>query len=192
MLNSVTISKKTLQRIAAILCLIRDSDIVVLYFRFALETMATNRPSVALLRVTKGFAFDFLFNLCTYSVHLDLSELGTLPSICQVTYPNKDDLLHFTLTISPDDVKTLTTLRKNNEWFWNFRRVITKVADLVFHLRLNLIIHIQLPRWNANRKSTIQILTLMEMFVWIFFGRKSGFCRKQSNFSCLVRTGDQF
>jgi len=25
----------------------------------------------------------------------------------------------------------------------------------------------------------------MEMFVWIFFGRKSGFCRKQSNFSCL-------
>jgi len=74
-----------------------------------------NRPSAALLRVTKGFAFDFLFNLCTYSVHLDLSELGTLPSICQVTYPNKDDLLHFTLTISPDDVKTLTTLRKNNE-----------------------------------------------------------------------------
>ncbi|CAF0867255.1 unnamed protein product [Adineta ricciae] len=42
--------------------------------------------SAALLRVTK-----------------DLSEIGTLPPTCQVTYPNKDDLLHFTLTITPDD-----------------------------------------------------------------------------------------
>ena len=35
---------------------------------------------------------------------LDFSELGTLPPTCKVEYPNKDDLLHFTLTIIPDDV----------------------------------------------------------------------------------------
>jgi hypothetical protein len=48
---------------------------------------------------------------CSYligdSSRLDLSELGTLPGTCQVTYPNKDDLLHFMLTITPDDVSTL-------------------------------------------------------------------------------------
>jgi len=43
--------------------------------------------------------------ICFFS--LDLSELGTLPPTCQVTYPNPDDLLHFTLTITPDDVNIL-------------------------------------------------------------------------------------
>ena len=124
----MTISKKTLQRIAGILCLIRDSDIVVLYFRFALETMATNRLSVALLRVTKGFAFVFLFNLCTYSVHLDLSELGPLPPSCQVTHPNQDDLLHFTLTITPEEVK---------HWLhWEKQQMILKFSQFFIYNRI--------------------------------------------------------
>jgi hypothetical protein len=46
-----------------------------------------------------------LFENIDRGFSLDLSELGTLPPTCQVTYPNKDDLLHFTLTITPDDVK---------------------------------------------------------------------------------------
>jgi len=46
----------------------------------------SSRTSAALLRVTK-----------------DLSELGTLPSTCQVTYPDPNNLLNFTLTITPDD-----------------------------------------------------------------------------------------
>jgi hypothetical protein len=52
---------------------------------------------------------------------LDLSELGTLPPTCQVTYPNKDDLLHFTLTITPDDVKILIEIfikKKNFDFFF--------------------------------------------------------------------------
>jgi hypothetical protein len=37
-------------------------------------------------------------------LNLDFSEIGTLPPTCKVEHPNKDDLLHFTLTITPDDV----------------------------------------------------------------------------------------
>lgn len=46
----------------------------------------TTKQTAAHLRVTKDF-----------------SELGTLPATCQVTHPNPNDLLHFTLTITPDD-----------------------------------------------------------------------------------------
>ncbi|CAF1366380.1 unnamed protein product [Adineta steineri] len=50
------------------------------------RNVGRNNTSAALLRVTK-----------------ELSEIDTLPPTCQVTYPNQDDLLHFTLTITPDD-----------------------------------------------------------------------------------------
>lgn len=38
-------------------------------------------------------------------IFLDLTDLGNVSSTCQLTHPNKDDILHSILTITPKDVK---------------------------------------------------------------------------------------
>ncbi len=81
---------------------------------------SSNRTSAAILRVTKGSPSVLTFVLREKRSHLDLSELATLPPTCQVTYPNKDDLLHFTLTIIPDDVNRFEFEKKDSVSFVSF------------------------------------------------------------------------
>ena len=66
--------------------------------------------TAAIIRVTRGSSnrsSRFSSHRRVAILRLDLAELGTLPSTCQLTNPNKDDLLRFILTITPDDVRSM-------------------------------------------------------------------------------------
>ena len=70
---------------------------------------ASKKSSAAQLRITKGFISVFLPSrsfVCKNSIILntnkDMNEL-TLPTTCQLDFPDKDDLLNFKLIICPDE-----------------------------------------------------------------------------------------
>jgi len=81
------------------------------------------KQSFANLRIMKGnsIAYILLINLKIFS-YLDFKEFDSLPSTCEVTQPDLNDLSHLTVTISPDEVN----LEKNKlfEIFFTFLKII--------------------------------------------------------------------
>lgn len=64
----------------------------------------SDKQSIDRLRIMKGNSRDY-FRLIYFKIlYLDLRDLNTLPSTCEVTQPDLSDISHLTVTISPDEV----------------------------------------------------------------------------------------
>jgi hypothetical protein len=73
---------------------------------FNLTSSQNSNQSFSHLRIMKGNSMDyFLLKILS----LDLCDLDTLPSTCQVTQPDLSDVSHLNVTISPDDVNIKQT-----------------------------------------------------------------------------------
>jgi hypothetical protein len=70
----------------------------------SLKHSSNNEQSIATLRIMKGNSMDY-FRLIYFKIlYLDLRDLDSLPSTCEVTEPDLSNIFQHTVTISPDEV----------------------------------------------------------------------------------------
>jgi len=76
---------------------------------FNLPSSQNSQQSFSHLRILKGNSMNYFLINYLKILRLDLCELDTLPSTCQVTQPDLSDVSHLTVAISPDDVNIKQT-----------------------------------------------------------------------------------